>query len=349
MAEEAIVLEKKEEVAAPESKTPTIDEAILAARSGKPTETPVAETKPEVITETKPEPVKEIPQGESSDDEFNIDDVINELEAEPEKPTEQKQGEPTAVKDSYSLKDIASLFKVEADSLEGIQKAVEAKVQLQAQSVSDETKPLRDLDTLIALDDKTLISQIKKWDGFTDEEVAQYLESSEESKGKAGIRNEALEIRVNLRKGRDELAQQVAQKQEQKDQSQKKFESMIRSKVNAMDNVFGVPVSKEDNETFATEVLKRDYDEQMKDPDKYLSAMRLVRDFAKIKETVFKNGAKAGAKQMKQVYESKLHNKDLGANNRNGKPFVEEKEVSVDSNVDAARRYLRERNGIRPN
>jgi hypothetical protein len=328
-----------------EVKIPTIDETIALAR-GEKQATPVVEEKKEEpkisvtgTTEEKPS----IPQGELSDDEFNIDDIIRSLDNEHEKPTDQPKGE---VKDSYTLKDIASLLGVEADSPEAIKKAYEAKVQLQAQSVTDETRPLRDLDTIISLDDKALLTQVKKWDGYTDEEVTQYLDSLEESKGKAGIRNEALDIRVNLRNGRAELEKQIAEKQVQKQQIQKNYETDIRSRINKMDNVFGVPVSKEDNEAFATEVLSRSYDEQMQDPDKYLSAMRLVRDFAKVKETIFKNGAKAGAKQMKNIYEQKLHNKDLNTGQRGGKAPQEEKEKTVNSQVDEAQRAIREKAGI---
>jgi hypothetical protein len=270
-------------------------------------------------------------------DELKIDDVSD---GDAGDTSSGSREEPSLV----AIKEIAGRLGIKAETLDDLERGVAAKIK-SASSYTEETEPLREIDQALALDDRELIAAVRKYEGYSDEEAAQYLDNLEKSQNKEQIKNEALHIRVSLRNERKKIESVIEQRRAQADSIRSQFENDIRSRVMKMDKVYGVPIDKQENGKFADEILSREFDKVLENPDEYLQLMRLKRDFAKVRNYWFEQGARAGANKIVQKYKSKLNNADPAIGGRAGSAPREEKKDTLDSNVDKAKAAIRAKAG----
>jgi len=281
----------------------------------KPAETPAPKEEP-----VKPaEAAKPAEEPKLEGDEF-IDSVLKDIVfEEPNGEPEKKDNQPQPSKDAYSIKELAQLYKVDATTPEELEKALSGKFQSTWQSSEELTKPLKDIDTVLAIaDDKEFISVIKRAQGWEDADIATYLESLEDSMGKSGIKNQALEYRVGLKQSRKGIEQQVADSIKKTEDSRKTFESDIQSRALKMEKVKGVPVKREGNESFAKKVMSGEYKKVLENPDALLEMFRLYEDFGEISRSLIEKGARGGFNKAKATYDQKLFNKDISSNTQRG-------------------------------
>lgn len=369
MAEEAAVTtETKQEVknppAAPITQELTTDQLVdkvrnrTTAKQEAPAEqVPPADSK-EPVTEVKDPPANNtVAAADTSTeevDEFGIEgmeEIVNgikfdtEEQENPEVKDEVKTDAPTGV---VNIKDLASRFGVEANTPEEFEKSVKEKYKNSSSQGEDYTQPLRDLDGLLAIkDDRELLSKVLELQGYNADEAKTHLDLLEESDGKSALKKEALKMRVGIRQQREEVVSNIDQYKATQQKARADYETNTRSFIASMDKVYGVPVDKAENNSFAEEFLTGKFEKQFADPKTNLEATRLVRDFPKIKKQLIESGVKAGFKQANKIWRDKMHNQNLTPGKINGGlPPKESNTKDTDAQVNGAQSYIRNRAGL---
>ncbi len=297
-----------------------------------------------------PLPQPEVPTPIPGTEEDELSKYLAELKFEDE-PTPQapapadKPVETPAVKDAYTIKELAERFGVQAESMEDFEKGLSSKMQKGYQSELELNQPLREIDDALTLDDKTLVAAVKKYEGYTDQEITEYLDSLEESQGKGGLKREALGYRAGLRQQRAQVEASITEQRTKIDQAKAGYETDIRNRVLSMEKISGVPVNKAANETFADRILKGEIDKKFSDINTWLEATRLYEERDEIFKSLLEKGARSGFNKAKAIYDQKVFNKDIRANDR--PTFIPPLEQKGDSSseIDKARKYIKQKTG----